>query len=1080
MTLNPSQRPGLPQTGPDHTAVPLSPAQQSVWLLGQWSPDGPPLSHVLLAARLTGELDPGALESALHTVVERHPALATRFTVVDGRPVQTSGTGHGLTLTRHDLRELDAAARARRLDLLTEQTLREPFDLGNGPLVRGLLIRCAEHEHRVVLACHRLAVDPASAALLLREALSLHSAADSPDDTVVRAPVPLLEPLPADAGSDGPPPQWPGVPSSGPAELPLDRPRPAERDLTVDAVPLVVPAATAAGLRRLAEECGGSLATATLAVYVLLLHRYGQSAPVVNVTTAGRAAPDITAVGCFEQLVPVSFEVAGEPSFRQLVRAVRRRVAGAVLGATRARPAAEPSTGPAPLWPSFSHRNAPRLSGPPGLICEFLPVRPRWITGDLALHLTEGDDGLSGHLLFARDVFDEDTARRAVAHYLRLADGAVTDPDRPVHTLPLLTAGEEETIRALNGVTIPVPDLTFPQVFEARAADTPAATAVRAEDTCLDYGELNRRANQLCSLLDEHGVGPEVTVGLCLERSAQLAVAVLGVLKAGGTYVPLDPNDPPSRRDSILDDAGVRVVVTHAGGLPPGSGGGRRVIELDSEWTVLENRPARNPPAGRHSPSHAAYLLYTSGSTGRPKGVVIEHRQLMNYVCAVTERFGIQEPLSFAMVQPLTVDSSVTSFVLPLYTGGEVHMITRERALDAGKLADWAQRRPFDCLKIAPSHLRALQASPRFTELLPRRLLVIGGEASAWGWLQELQRLVPHCRVFNHYGPTETTVGVLTLAVADHPNARWTTAPIGVPLPNTQAHVVDGTGSPVPFGVAGELLVGGGNVGRGYHRADDLTRASFLPDALGGAPGSRLYRTGDIVRRLPDGIVEFLGRRDDQIKIRGFRVALGEIDAALTSCPSVRHAVTVVREDLPGDRRIVSYVEPEDGRELSMEAVERHIRERLSPHMMPQALVPLPELPLSEHGKVNRRKLPPPPAGPAPSAPVPPRNELERSVAEAWKGIFQVDEVSAEQNFFDIGGHSLLLVELQHRLRQTTGRDIGLLDLFQHTTVRAQAEFFARQREPSAASSVSREGAQRNALLKRRQQQLRAKRGQHD
>ncbi|MES4907736.1 MULTISPECIES: amino acid adenylation domain-containing protein [unclassified Streptomyces] len=1051
---------------------------------------GQSLSPVVLAARLTGELDLEGFDTALRAAMDRHLAHAARLSTADGRLAQIPATDRRVALARHDLRGLGDAARAQRLGTLTEQTLAEPLDLSEGPPARGLLIRCAEDELRVVLVFHRLAADPASAARLLQAALLPDATADNGADPAVRASARLPEPLPLGTGIDDPPPSWPGKPRPGPTELPLDRPRPAERDLTADAVPFGVSADTTAGLRRLARECGGNLAPVTLALYVVLLHRYGQSAPVVDVTAPGRPGREATTVSRFEQIVPVPFEVTGEQSFRQLVRTVARATAGAcesVAADPCEGPAGPPGTGSSPRWPAFSHRRAARLSAPAGLTCEVLPIHDRRIAGDIALRLSGEEDGLNGHLLVARDVFDEGTARRAVAHYLRLADGAAADPDMPVRSLPLLTAGEEETIRSWNRSTTKVPDLTFPQVFEAWVARSPAAPAVRAEDVCLSYEELNKRANQLFSLLDEHGVGPETTVGLCLERGAELAVAVLGVLKAGGTYVPVDPNDPPARQEAVLDDAGARIVVTHSGGLPPGSGDGRHVVELDGEWTVLDGRPAHNPPAGRQQPSGAAYLLYTSGSTGRPKGVVIEHRQLMSYVCAATERLRIEEPLSFAMVQPLTVDSSVTSFALPLCTGGEVHMITRERALDADKFAEWCRQWPVDCLKIAPSHLRALQVSAHFTALLPRRLLVVGGEASEWRWLRELQRLAPHCRIFNHYGPTETTVGVLTLAVSDHPDAEWATAPIGVPLPNTQAHVVDGTGGPVPFGVAGELLIGGGNVGRGYHRADDLTAASFVPDTLGGRPGSRLYRTGDIVRRLPDGIIEFLGRRDDQIKIRGLRVALGEIDAALTSCAAVRQAVTVVREDPPGDRRIVSYLEcveeylgPGGTPSLDVDTVERHLRDRLPPHMMPQALVPLAKLPLSKHGKVDRRQLPPPPARPAPSAPTPARNRLEHSVLEAWQGIFPNDEVGTEQNFFDLGGHSLLLVELQHRLRQTTGKDIDLLDLFQHTTVRAQAEFFARRREPSAAPSARREEAQRNALLKRRQQQLRAKRGQHE
>ncbi|AYV31134.1 Dimodular nonribosomal peptide synthase [Streptomyces sp. ADI95-16] len=836
-----------------------------------------------------------------------------------------------------------------------------------------------------------------------------------------------------DPGADGRLAELPVAP-----ELPFDRAHPARRDLRAGSVPFVAPAAATAALRQLGEACGAGLPAGAFALYLALLHRYGgQSELAVGVTNGAGVTTAVRA------------DAGG--SFRDLVRLAGARLAEAEQARTAA--AVHP-------LPGFSCGPAPR-------------VAPETTYRDLDLQLCDLNGELSGQLVFATDVLDPPTARRAVDHLLRLLAGATVDPDQPVAELPMLTPAEEHTIATLNGVAGEPTDRSFHQLVEEQAARTPEAIAVRAEGAALSYRELDSRANQLAHLLREVGVGPEVTVGLCADRDVRLMVAVLGILKAGGAYVPVDPNDPVERRDGILDDAAVRIVVATA---PLDTG--HRVIELDAELSVLAGRPTENPPLQPSACGDAAYLLYTSGSTGKPKGVVIEHRQLVSYTRAVIRRLGIDGPLRFAMVQPLTVDSSVTAFAPPLCTGGEVQLISRDVALDAGKLADWVQTWGVDCLKIAPSHLRALQSSSRFAELLPRRLLVIGGEASDWRWLRALQRLVPHCRVFNHYGPTETSVGVLTLAVADHPEAEWETAPIGVPLPGTQAHVVDLAGRPTPVGVVGELLIGGDNLARGYHRRDDLTAAAFVPDTLGGGPGSRLYRTGDIVRRLADGTIAFLGRRDDQVKVRGFRVALGEIEAALKSHPELRHAIVIVREDVPGDRQVVAYVEPH-GPEFSTAGLERHLRTRLSPHMMPQAVVTLDRLPLSGHGKVDRSKLPRP-TEPAATAPLPPRNELERLVAQMWQEVFHTETVGTDQNFFDLGGHSLLVVELHHRLRAATGREIELLDLFQHTTVRAQAELLSQQSQGAAPARTRGRGAQQNALMKRRQQQLQAKRGHHE
>jgi amino acid adenylation domain-containing protein len=625
------------------------------------------------------------------------------------------------------------------------------------------------------------------------------------------------------------------------------------------------------------------------------------------------------------------------------------------------------------------------------------------------------------------------------------------------------------------------PGKSFHELFEEQAARTPNATAVRAENGSLTYSELNRRANQLAHLLRELGVGPEVPVGVCMEPSRQLVVAVLGILKAAGAYVPVDPHDPADRKDLILRDADTSVVVvTATAARRLRADASRRIVELDDRGASLEGRPTEDEPSRASGLSHAAYLLYTSGSTGRPKGVVVENRQLVSYTFAIMRRFGIDGPLRYAMVQPLAVDSSITALTPPLCTGGETHLLSRETALNADRLADWFSTQHVDCLKIAPSHLRALQSSPRFTDLFPRRLLVVGGEASDWRWLRDLQRLAPpRCRVFNHYGPTETTVGVLTLAVDEHLDAEWNTCPIGVPLPNTRAYVVDGAGQPVPTGVAGELLIGGDNVARGYYGREDLTAAAFQPDTLSGRPGGRVYRTGDIARRLAGGLIEFLGRVDDQIKVRGFRVELGEIDAALQSHPGVRHAAAIVREDVPGDRRIVAYVEPHTAESFSTAELERQLRQRLPSHMIPRALVAMDALPLSGHGKIDRVALPPPrvPDDNGCVSAQRPQSGLEYRVAGVWKELLHTDAVGIEENFFDIGGHSLLLVELHHRLQAVASWEFDPLKLFQHTTVRAQAEFLSRREQGTTLTAGRTSKPQRNALLKHRQKQLRAKRG---
>lgn len=1050
----------------------VSAARQQAWFLGLLAPESP-LLHVPVAVRLTGELHETALRDALRIAAAADPALGECFTVADGVPVPAVSARPDLPLTVHDLGDLDQDARTRRTGELMADAVRAPFDLAEGPAARAVLIRTAARKHTLMVVLHRMVGDPASAgALLVRTVMAYGAPAGALAQAGALAPV---------AGAPvGPEPDAPAPRDLPPLpELPLDRPRPERRALVAGTVPFEVPAATLEALRAVGATAGADLSTVLFALFGGLLHRYsGQQDIVVATEASGRPAPG-SAQGPHETVAAVRFEVSGEQSFTTLLGTARRAL-------DRRADSTAPESAISLLGrPGFSFHEAPRLGGTEDLAAQFVPVHNGAAFGDLALGFTEDGDRLTGRLCYATDVLDPSSARRILDHYRTLMAGALAAPDRPLTELPLLSAAERDMIAALNGEPADVPEGAFHQLFEAQADKAPGAIAVRSQQASLTYGELNRLANQMAHLLRESGVGPEVTAGICMDRSVELVVAVLGVLKAGGAYVPVDPRDPDERRAGILRDARAGTVVTSGTAALPG----HRVIELDATWAALAGRPVENVPTPASAASNAAYLLYTSGSTGRPKGVVVENRQLVGYIYSVMRRLGIDGPLRYAMVQPLTVDSSVTALFPPLCTGGEVHVVSRECALDAAKLADWVQTHSVDFLKIAPSHLRALQASPRFADLLPGRYLVIGGEASDWRWMSSLQRLVPQCRVINHYGPTETTVGVLTLAVADHPDAQWGVTPLGVPLPGTRAHVVDESGREVPVGVTGELLIGGVNLARGYHGRHDLTAAAFVPDSLGDGCGERLYRTGDVVRRLGDGSIEFLGRRDDQVKVRGFRVALGEIEAALNGHGEVRGAVAVVREDVPGDRRVVAYVAPRSPGAFDTEGLERHLRERLSPHMIPQAVVVLDELPLSAHGKIDRSALPAPASG-SDRPSLPPQNELERLVAEIWTELLPGTSVGMEQNFFDIGGHSLLLVALQHKVQAVTGRDVELLDLFRHTSVRAQAAFLGERddaparpaaRAAAAGSSGPRTaraaGVQQNALMKRRQQQLRARRG---
>ncbi|HSF41477.1 MAG TPA: amino acid adenylation domain-containing protein, partial [Thermoanaerobaculia bacterium] len=594
---------------------------------------------------------------------------------------------------------------------------------------------------------------------------------------------------------------------------------------------------------------------------------------------------------------------------------------------------------------------------------------------------------------------------------------------------PLLTAAEREQILGVWAGTGTLRPGLRPvhELFEAWVERTPDATALVCEEERLTFRELDELANGLARRLRRLGVGPEVPVGLCLERSLGMGVAILGVLKAGGGYVPLDPDLPEERLAHMLDDSGARLLVTQPEFAPLGAG--RTVLFLD-------DATAPKPPERLAGPGHLAYVIYTSGSTGRPKGVMIEHRQLSSYVDGVAERMGLPEGSSYATVSTIAADLGNTVVFSSFATGGTLHVVARERLTDPERMAEYLARHPVDALKIVPSHLAALLAGDRPERVLPRRLAVVGGEASQWSFVDRLRELAADLRVLNHYGPTETTVGVLAFPTWDPAGERRSSiVPLGRPLGGTRILVVDSRLQPVPAGVPGELLAGGPQVTRGYLGRPDLTAERFVPDPQG--DGSRVYRTGDLVRFLPDGAVEFLGRIDHQVKIRGFRVELGEVEAALLAHPEVREALVIARVTSGGEPRLVAYVVPRGEAPSDLRA---WLGARLSEAMIPSAFVAIPALPLTPNGKVDRRALPDPePERGSEAASSAPRTPTEEVLAGIFAEVLGVDAVGTGGDFFELGGHSLLATRVIARIRSAFRVDLELRAVFEGRTVSALA-----------------------------------------
>jgi amino acid adenylation domain-containing protein len=636
---------------------------------------------------------------------------------------------------------------------------------------------------------------------------------------------------------------------------------------------------------------------------------------------------------------------------------------------------------------------------------------------------------------------------------------ASRDVDGSTSASPLLTAAERQQVLLdwnNTAVVYPGQDLCLHQLIEAQAERTPDPTALVFERQRLAYRELNDRANQLAHHLRDLGVGAEMVVGLLVERSLEMIVGLLGILKAGAAYMPMDTAFPQERIAFMLTDANVTILLTQSSLLASLPAGTSQVVCLDSfDWTHSERSA---PSDARVRPENLAYVIYTSGSTGRPKGVCIEHRNIVNYVLGVADRLQVKPGMNHATVSTIAADLGNTVIFPALITGGCLHIISQERAENQRMLSEYFTRENINILKIVPSHLAALQTGNNPEQVMPRNRLIVGGEASRLDWIERLRFLSPNCEIYNHYGPTETTVGVLTYHVgAQLPSTLSGTLPLGRPLPNSHVYILDEHRQPVPVGVPGELCIGGRGVARGYLNRPDLTAEKFIRDPFGPDPGGRLYCTGDRARYLPDGNIEFCGRIDHQVKIRGYRVELGEIEGALREYRGVREAVVTAYEDEPGNEQLVGYVVPREGESPTAEALRHFLRQKLPKYMVPDHFVFLDSIPLTPNGKIDREALPPPSYENVSTAKesAPPGTETEKALAAIWSRLLKVDRIGIHDDFFELGGHSLMAIKVVSQIRDIFGVDLPLAKLLEAPTIADLAGILHKEhREPSSTSLV--------------------------
>ncbi|WP_279636870.1 non-ribosomal peptide synthetase [Corallococcus llansteffanensis] len=1037
----------VPRTGP----LPLSFAQQRLWFIDQLEP-GSATYNIPFALRVQGELDVPALEQAFRALLQRHEALRTTFVVRDAEPFQDLHPAADFHLSVVDLGARPGPERQAEARGLAAAEAVRPFDLARGPLLRASLIRLDSREHVLLLTMHHIVSDGWSMDVLVREVTGLYGAfVQGRSSPLSELPVQYAdyavwqrswlqgEVLEAQLG------YWKQQLSGAPAllELPTDKPRPAVQSQRGALQPVHLPLSLSEALSDFCQREGVTPFMALLAAFQVLLSRYsGQEDVSVGTPIAGRTRGETEGlIGLFINTLVLRSHVAPDASFRQLLQQVRDTTLAAYehqhLPFEKLVEELQPqrSLSQSPLFQvMLVLQNAPAselsLSG-----LSFQPLARDFeaTKSDLTLSLAQSPHGLTGSLGYRTDLFEPSTVARMIEHLGILLEAALAAPDSRVSELPLLTEAERGLLLK-DFVSTEAPlrqPLAVHSLFEQRAALNPHSPAVACDGQVLTYGELDARANQLAWHLRSLGVGTDSCVALCLERSVETVIALLGVWKAGGAYVPLDPNQPALRLQSLVREVAAPVVVTVARHASAFSS--THLVRMDEDASLL-SRLRTDAPPGEALADSLAYVLFTSGSTGRPKGVAVAHSQLSSYVASVTQRLGLEACSSFALVSTFVADLGNTVLFPALTTGGLLHVLSQECASSPAAFADYFARHPIDCMKVVPSHLAALLTAPEPRHVLPHKRLVLGGESSTWALLQTVHALAPDCEVHNHYGPTETTVGVLAGRVqlpASH--SASTSVPLGWPLAHSRLYVLDASLRPTPLGVPGELFVGGAQVTRGYLARPDLTAERYVPDLYSPAPGARMYRTGDRVRWLPDGRVEFLGRTDFQVKVRGFRVEPGEVATVLRSLPSVHEAVVVARQDSPGDTRLVAYVVPSASSvaALDLPALRASLQQMLPEYMVPSAFVVLEALPLTPNGKVDRKALPVPEASASRSGYVAPRTPTEELLAPLWAEVLRLPRVGAQDHFFELGGHSLLATQLVARVRAAFGVELPLRSVFE-------------------------------------------------
>lgn len=1042
----------------------LSFAQERLWFLDQLEPESRAYNQPKLM-RLKGRLDVDALQRALDAIVERHEALRTTFHDGDEHPVQVVGACHPVELPIIDLSAWSGEEQETRVQELVGQLTERRFDLSRDLMLRGALLKLGSAEHVLLLVTHHIASDGWSTGILWQELATLYGAFCKGEPN----PLSGLEIQYADfslwqrqrlqgAVLDAQLSYWTEqISDLRVLELPTDRPRPAVQSYRGARQSYLFSKALSNQLQALSRKHGATTFMTLLAAFQTLLYRYTRQHDItVGSPIAGRARPELEGlIGFFVNMLVLRSDLSGNPAFIDLLARVRKTAFGAYehqdVPFERLVEALHPERdlSHSPLFQvMFAFQNMPRQSREfPGLTATAMDVKNETSKYDLSLYMWDEPKGLAARLEYNTDLFDGESMNRMLGHFETLLEGVVKNPEQRVSDLPILTPGERDRLLiAWNDTSRELPEEQFVhQLFERHAAHSPAKIALVFAGQQLTYAELNARANRLANYLRGLGVGPEIAVGICMERSLEMVVAVLAVLKSGGLYVPLDPSHPRDRLALVLGDAGISVLLTQERVEKKLPELNVRAIRVDCDNEAID-RASMSNPAVAGDPDSLAYVIYTSGSTGKPKGVQVSHRAVVNFLNAMQAQPGLAADDVLLAVTTLSFDIAGLELYLPLAMGARVVLAASDVAADGLRLAEL----------LADSRATVMQATPATWRMLleagwrdEHLKILCGGEAISRELANQL--LERASSVWNMYGPTETTVwsAVHRVTLGSGP------VPVGRPIDNTRIYILDSYLNPVPVGVPGELYIGGAGLARGYRGRPDLTAEKFIPDPSSILPGARLYRTGDVARYLSDGTIDCLGRIDHQVKIRGFRIELGEIEAILSQHRGVSQAVVTVRE-IAGDRRLIGYIvgAPENSPETG--DLKSFLREHLPEYMIPSDLLFLQHLPVTPNGKIDRRALPPPAnaSREGEDERLNPRDILELELARIWTKVLQVQSLGIRDNFFSVGGHSLLAMRLFALIEQKFGRRLPLATLFEAPTIERLAALLRRQDWTPSCSSL--------------------------